>query len=318
MQSTRSQAISIPSTLDQLHVLVKSDIPKTIELVQQYPSVANLITFDYFCLAAWTCDLEMLSAFAKLPMMNDLIDSEEKFTKICNANFEIATQLLSHPKIAKIAQPLIPLMPHYYLQHNKPRVKKKILSEPSMAALDLAQGYDKKEVTDIDAVKPYARTLPVFDRMTLDEFNKEKAAQTIFRTFPSVKKYCDLMMYGPSGYYATGKVDFKNHFLTFASDGNEVSGFSAAMAYQLFSIRNNLIKDGKLQSTDLFNVLECGGGNGDLCFNILETISKMAKESSEWKAFFLRIRYHLVEISPELVKRQKERNQKFSSWVKVL
>lgn len=318
MQSTRSQAISIPRTLDQLHDIVRSDIPRTIQLVQQYPSVANLITFDYFCEAAWTGDLGMLLVFAKLPMMANLIDSEDKFKQICNANFEVAVQLLSHPKIAKIAQPLIPFMPHYYLQLDKSKIKKKILSESSMAALDLAQAYDKKEVTDIDEVKSYARTLPVSDRMTLDEFNEEKAAKAIFRTFPSVKKYCDLMMYGPSGYYATGKVDFLNHFQTFASDGNEVPGFSAAMAYQLFHIRNNLIEGGKLTPHESFNVLECGGGNGDLCFNILETISKMAKESSEWKEFFLSMRYHLVEVSPELVKRQRQRNQKFSSWVKVI
>lgn len=303
----------LPSTLEEFHniaVVYNKDI--AVNLAFEYPNVAKLITFNYFQMIA-ELESEYALKLADLPQMEELIDSKKKWIQICNASFEIAITLLKHPNIARIAEPIKAFMPYYYLNQNTPRNTQKKLATESFAALDLAElkikdiaNIEDKQWTDLESAGD------------LEAFDRKKAFRVLLRTFPTVKKYYDLMMYGPSGYYATGKVDFKNHYITFASVPAEVIGFSAAMAYQLFHIRKKLIVEGKLKTSDQFNVLECGGGNGDLCFNILTTISNMAKYSQEWKQLLSVIHYHLVDISPELVKRQKERNRQFAEKVEVL
>jgi len=311
MQSARQ---NLPTTLAELNTLFCEDNVATIKLIAQNPSVAHLVTFDYFCRMAWDISQGRFLQLASIPSVNRVIDSEEKFIQICNASFDTALHLLKYPHIARIAEPIIPFMPSYYLQQNRTRIKKKILSStPSMLALDLAESKTNKEVTDIED-----RKFSLFEKAALNDFDEKSLRQSLPRISPSLKKYCDLMMYGPSGYYTTGKVDFAKHFYTFASDPTSEVGFSAAMANQLFHIRNKLIADQKLKPSDPFNVLECGGGNGDLCYHILETIKQMSLQSSEWKPLFLSIRYHLVDVSPELVKRQRIRTKKFASLVKVI
>lgn len=125
------------------------------------------------------------------------------------------------------------------------------------------------------------------------------------------------MMFGPSGYY-TQKIDFQKDFGTYASVKEESETFSAAIAHQLFSIRNRLIKQGKLENEKPFNVVEYGAGDGDLCFNMMNFISKLAKKERAWLEFYNSIYYHIVEISPKLVQRQKKRNQVFGNKVKVI
>lgn len=301
---------ALPSTLSEFHDFAAGDIKSAINLAMQHPHIANLLTFDYFY--DMTCfDQHYALALSVIPSLNKIIDTPEKFIKICREDFDIAHSLVKHHShIAEIARPHIPFMPYYYFKHDKPRVRNKALTSPSLAALDLAE-----RTTTIDA---RAHQSSVFERMTLEKFDIARASQVFLRHFPSVKKYCNQMMYGPSGYYATGKVDFNNHFVTLASQPDEVPGFSATLAYQLFHVRKKLINEHKLRENENFNILECGGGNGDLCYNILEIISKMAQINLEWKQFFESIRYHLVEVSPELVKRQTTRNQKFGSRVSIV
>ena len=142
----------------------------------------------------------------------------------------------------------------------------------------------------------------------------------------SIYEYINKMCFGPTGYYTTGKVKFMGDFVTHATD----KGLAAAFAFQLYSSwqkqrnpsdkKHSLFKKlFKRKSSDEksspFQVLECGAGNGDLCFNILTIINKMAKQSpkSDWGEFQKCIKYNIVEISPALVKRQKEKNKEFKT-----
>jgi SAM-dependent MidA family methyltransferase len=301
--------------LEIFHKIAISNVKQAVSLAMQYPQIANLLTFEYFHTMVKEQPAYAIK-LAKVPSLNNLIDNKEKFIKICSLNFKIASALLIHPNIAKIAEPIKAFMPYYYYNQHTLRIREKRLASPAIAALDLAETkfkMKKGRLTTMEVSKP-----STFDRMNLETLNKANAINIFLRKFPTLKKYCDLMMYGPSGYYTTGKVDFTNHISTFASVPKFVAGFSAAMAQQLYYARKNLILENKLKPTDQFNVLECGGGNGDLCFNILETISKMAQQNEEWKQLFQNLHYHLVDLSPELVKRQKERNHKFAEKITVI
>lgn len=142
----------------------------------------------------------------------------------------------------------------------------------------------------------------------------------LLATFPTKYSYFDHMMQGErkSGYYSSGKIDFVKDFITFASNADEVPGLAAAFAYQLFHIYKNLIGQGILEKNAAFNVVECGAGNGNLCFHILETIHKMAQETAEWQSFYKAIIYNIVELSPALVKEQIKRTSEYKTKVNVI
>lgn len=72
-----------------------------------------------------------------------------------------------------------------------------------------------------------------------------------------------------------------------------------------------------LTKDDAFNVLECGAGNGNLCYHIINIIQKMAEEKQEWQSLFKSLHYYMVEKSPAVVKVQIERNKEFKEKVHV-
>lgn len=138
------------------------------------------------------------------------------------------------------------------------------------------------------------------------------------RTFPSTRDYMDQMLFGPAGYYAKGAVDFKKDFLTFPSNPKTSKGFCAGFANQLLHLRQKLIALGKIKKTDSFNVLECGAGDGDLCYGILSVIRGMAEVRSDYKELNDTIQYCIVERSTALHERQKNKNAEFKSKTNFL
>ncbi len=132
--------------------------------------------------------------------------------------------------------------------------------------------------------------------------------------------YFDLQL-GPTGFYTTGKVKFGDTFLTLASIPAYSEYLAASFAHQLFSVwkehSEKSSSEEKAAERSQFNVLECGAGNGDLCVNILAVISRMSASFPQWADFFSVIQYHIVEISPALVDRQREKTERFNEKVHI-
>ncbi|MEO8401402.1 MAG: SAM-dependent methyltransferase [Gammaproteobacteria bacterium] len=133
-------------------------------------------------------------------------------------------------------------------------------------------------------------------------------------TFLTTQEFVREMCFGETGYYTTGKVDFSIDFTTNAA----YPIFAVALAFQLYA---NWQKKSESEKADTFHVLECGAGNGTLAYNILDTIKRMAalhpEPLSGWPQLDKNIRYHIVEISPALRKRQRYKTQYFSDKVEI-
>jgi len=172
------------------------------------------------------------------------------------------------------------------------------LKTPAMQALDLA-------VSNLEI-----KSEKCFDR------DKEDARDWVLSTFLTTKEYLENMMYGPSGYYTSGKVNFKNDFKTIASNPKTVVAFAAGFAHQLFLTWQNMLDSKSLAPGARFNVLECGAGNGDLCYHILDVTKKMGKFNAKWNAFYTSLYYFIVECVPTLVTRQTARVAPFQQDAK--
>lgn len=142
---------------------------------------------------------------------------------------------------------------------------------------------------------------------TLEEANSNKD-NVLTAIMPSYQSYFHSMMAGPSGYYANGRVTFGGSTQDFSTTPIIHSeAFGAAFAHQiLFCYLNSTqeLPDG------LFRIVEGGAGNGDLCFNILNYIKKMsqhAQNKDDWKNLYDHLEYNIIELSPSLIERQKQR-----------
>lgn len=163
---------------------------------------------------------------------------------------------------------------------------------------------ETKQSADISVIDPaYA-----VDDM-IDKFDKY-SVDTFLTTQDFVREMC----FGETGYYTTGKVNFSTDFTTNAL----YPIFAVALAFQLYA---NWQKKSEFEKDSLFHVLECGAGNGTLAFNILDTINRMAvlhpDPSSGWPQLDRNIRYHIVEISPALRERQRNKTQHFADKVEI-
>ncbi|MFA6303255.1 MAG: SAM-dependent methyltransferase [Legionella sp.] len=133
--------------------------------------------------------------------------------------------------------------------------------------------------------------------------NSSKNAEIDDR-FLSLGQTISLMQFHEdAGYYTNGTISFANdskegHFSTEASDGYYLA---IALAYRAFAIWQQLEGSHKTH----FDILECGAGDGDLCYKILEFIDAMAKLDVSWLEFAAAVHYTIIEISPALVKRQE-------------
>ncbi len=117
------------------------------------------------------------------------------------------------------------------------------------------------------------------------------------------REYMEMCLYGRGGYYSSGTVKFGDYFVT--SPSFMSPHFGEAVAQQLSYMWEHM---GKPLN---FRVVEMGAGNGVLAFDILSWA-----ESLKDKKFFEAINYEIVEISPELIKAQKNKLGPYPSKVR--
>ena len=311
-----NEAASI-RTEDQFVDLMGANTPKAFRLAKTHPRIARLITFQTFL---QICQSAMIDeAYAKdlidIAAVGNLIQNKKQFRLVREANIHLSTLLLSDSCFSDYANGARKYAAFDYLSKTYglqyPQEQKRQLKRPSLVALAL----------ELD-VKETPKSIPSTRKSVLSamlhEDKKIMAKKILARHLSTHKSYTENMMFGPTGYYSTGKVDFLEDFKTYATDPRLKNGFAMALAYQLFSLRNKLMKDHKLLSSDFFNVLECGAGNGDLCATMLDCITNMAKQYDEWKEFLASLRYHIVERSPSLVERQQKKTEKYKDRVSIV
>lgn len=302
----KNAAILITS-FDDLDMIFKNNPMIAITLAQTN-AVAKLLDFDHFYHYA-TSKSSLLQAFvmafSKSPHVENLPWSEALFVSIAAVNPAIAYELLKHPKIADVAKNVKNQIGFENLKYNFPIILERESKRSDIAGLDLAKLSYQSQVAKHDDLSLQA------------EKNYQKAGKIIANKFMTTQSYFDQMMFGgKSGYYSSGRVDFKKDFVTFASMPRTEKPLAGAFAYQLLMCRKKMIAEGKLDEKAPFNVLEGGAGNGNLCFNILTIIKQMAESTDprvdeEWKGLHDTISYHIVERSPELVKIQTAKNEDF-------
>jgi SAM-dependent MidA family methyltransferase len=101
-------------------------------------------------------------------------------------------------------------------------------------------------------------------------------------------------LFGEAGYYTSGKVDFKEHFVTYPAKSPVFGWTLAKYAIQLYE---------SMGRPSEFTILEQGSGNGDLAKTMLDYIKLKDPE------MYAKIRYQIEEISLALIERQKEKTQ---------
>lgn len=128
--------------------------------------------------------------------------------------------------------------------------------------------------------------------------------------FPSFFEYHDLVMFHPTvGYYASGRVDFVDHYRTYPVVLAPV--FGHMVAEQVFAMWNGMRRAGTLGERDRFTIAEFGPGDGALAEAILDYLVRKGAEDANWRAFADQVLYICYDRSPSLNKVQKERNARF-------
>ena len=128
--------------------------------------------------------------------------------------------------------------------------------------------------------------------------------------FPSFFEYHDLVMFHPTvGYYASGRVDFVDHYRTYPVVLAPLFGHMAAE--QIFAMWNGMRRAGTLTEKERFTIAEFGPGDGALAEAILEYLVQKADGDAAWKAFVDQVLYVCYDRSPSLNKVQQDRNARF-------
>jgi SAM-dependent MidA family methyltransferase len=128
--------------------------------------------------------------------------------------------------------------------------------------------------------------------------------------FPSFFEYHDVVMFHPTvGYYASGRVDFVDHYRTYPVVLAPL--FGHMVAEQVFAMWNGMKRAGSLGEKDRFTIAEFGPGDGALAEAILEYLVRKADGDATWKAFADQVQYVCYDRSPSLSKVQQDRNARF-------
>lgn len=128
--------------------------------------------------------------------------------------------------------------------------------------------------------------------------------------FPSFFEYHDLVMFHPTvGYYASGRVDFVDHYRTYPVVLAPL--FGHMVAEQIFVMWNGMRRAGTLGERDRFTIAEFGPGDGALAEAILDYLVQKAGADAAWRAFADQVLYVCYDRSPSLNKVQQDRNARF-------
>ena len=128
--------------------------------------------------------------------------------------------------------------------------------------------------------------------------------------FLSFFDYHDFVMFHPTvGYYASGRVDFVDHYRTYPVVLAPL--FGHMIAEQIFAMWNGMRRAGTLGERDRFTIAEFGPGDGALAEAILDYLVRKADRDAAWKAFADQVLYVCYDRSTSLNKVQQERNARF-------
>jgi SAM-dependent MidA family methyltransferase len=128
--------------------------------------------------------------------------------------------------------------------------------------------------------------------------------------FLSFFDYHDLVMFHPTvGYYASGRVDFVDHYRTYPVVLAPM--FGHMVAEQIFVMWNGMRRAGTLGARDRFTIAEFGPGDGALAEAILEYLVRKADDDTAWRSFADQVLYVCYDRSPSLSKVQQARNARF-------
>jgi SAM-dependent MidA family methyltransferase len=121
------------------------------------------------------------------------------------------------------------------------------------------------------------------------------------RGLPSFRDFVDDALFHPRwGYYSTGAVRFGDggHYDTFPTALSPLVGRMVAGA-----ARRLWLRAGRPRR---FEVCELGAGNGQLCLDTVATVATRA-HAAAWRSFARAFRYRVIERSPALIARQREK-----------
>lgn len=144
-----------------------------------------------------------------------------------------------------------------------------------------------------------------------------KAEQSFMETFMSFKDFMEEALHNPDwGYYGAGNVEFKQeHFVTVPKQVSPA--FGAMLAYQAYAMWRSMIQAGDMTEQEIFNIIEFGAGDGDLAYDIVDSIDRNAQlekglqVNTYWQKFYENVKYIIGERAPALCIRQKARNKRF-------
>lgn len=130
--------------------------------------------------------------------------------------------------------------------------------------------------------------------------------------FPSFFDYHDIVMFHPTvGYYASGRVDFVDHYRTYPVVLAPL--FGHMIAEQIFAMWDGMRRAGTLGTGDRFTIAEFGPGDGALAEAILDYLVRKADENAAWRSFADQVLYVCYDRSPSLNRIQQERNARFGA-----
>jgi SAM-dependent MidA family methyltransferase len=139
-----------------------------------------------------------------------------------------------------------------------------------------------------------------------------EALAAIPKYFPSFFEYHDLMMFHPTvGYYASGRVDFVDHYRTYPVVLAPL--FGHMVVEQIFVMWQGMRRAGTLDEHERFTIAEIGAGDGALAESVLAYLEQKARADASWRAFAGQVRYVAYDRSPELNRVQQKRNARFGS-----
>lgn len=128
----------------------------------------------------------------------------------------------------------------------------------------------------------------------------------IARLFPSYRDFVDDALFHPQwGYYSTGQVRFGEggHYDTFPLALSPM--FGRMVAYNAFRRWRQAGRPAR------FEICELGAGNGQLCLDVLVSVTDRARRvrqarEQDWRRFVDALHYRIIERSPALITRQRE------------
>jgi len=134
----------------------------------------------------------------------------------------------------------------------------------------------------------------------------------VSKYFPSFFEYHDMVMFHPTvGYYASGRVDFVDHYRTYPVVLAPL--FGHMIAEQIFTMWKGMRAAGTIGERERFTIAEFGPGDGALAEAILDYLVRKAEGDAAWRSFVDQVLYVCYDRSPALNKIQQERNARFGA-----